>query len=124
MPILGRTEGGVVIIKPGDFFTIHGLVYEVLGPAGSTDFWWLKTIDSHSYYSMSTYSTADLTQLYKDGALKSGKHYAVSGGSDTPHHYHIWERYQGAFKVYDYCNCGAKREIDWRELGDGARTKK
>lgn len=38
--------------------------------------------------------------------------------------WHNWANYVGAVEVYDFCrNCDLKRPIDWKELGDGKKSK-
>lgn len=109
-------------VKQGDVVTIDGEVLECTGsvnPARGS--FWFKNITG-SYYTLRVWDTPELVKLFNEGRLVMGIHGRISGG--TEQHSHYWVKYTGLNQIYNYCSCGAKQDIDWREHGDGERKSK
>lgn len=108
--------------KEGDIVRIDGVEFEVEPSTYGNNGWWLKEVGGTTYYySLRWLSKEEADELSKEGRLYYGSQKKVAGGKE--HCYHVWKRYVGAREVYDFCtDCDAKRDIDWRKLGDGKQS--
>lgn len=77
---------------------------------------WLKEANTPSnYYSLQLMTKENFTELHNKGKIVYGKlGVALKGGSK--YCAHDWKRYVGATSIDDYCHCGARKVVDWKEL--------
>ncbi len=109
------------IIKDGDIFTVDGEVLEVCGGPTPGQGFWFKS-GSDSYYNLRTYTREELEDLLKAGRLVVGREVVFK--SNIGSHWHSWKRYTGIVRIYDYCECGEKKELDWTTIGEGKYDSK
>ena|SRR5271166_1013777 len=102
------------MFKEKEIVNLDGVDYEVNSVTSDGGMWLQKDGGNH-YYDLLYLDAQEINVKIFSGSLSSGRSSKVRGGTD---HTHFWRRYIGMTEIYDYCSCGAKKDIHWTELGD------
>lgn len=98
----------------GDVLTWNGRAMEVTSEPRAGEYW-LQEQGTHNYFFAHYLVAKDLASGLADGSIKIGKPEKILKEGQV--HAHFWRPYEGATTVDEYCYCGARRAVDWREIG-------
>ncbi len=107
----------MIALKEGAVVTIDGKTYSITAIDPYTKSVWFQEDGQSNYFSIRVLTMAEITKREKDGSFKMGPCPPKIIGNSYAYHTHDWKTYVGATKVDYYCECGAKKEADWREIG-------
>lgn len=103
-----------VTLREGDAVTIDNVHMIVESVLPSPEGYWFKIPGPDNYFNLRFFLKTEVSNKFLDGTLILGNTQKELGG--LPQHSHHWCRYSGLNRIYDYCDCGAKRDVNWRDL--------